>query len=198
MSKPEFEFDAVIRRESEGRGGMYVEFPFDAAEAFGTSGRIKVVCRFGEMEYRGSLLRMGTVCHIVGLRKDMAQALGKGEGDVVRVRLREDIEERNVEPHPLLASAIAADGELRAVYGALPFTREKEMNASPEGAKKERTRHCLAISLPSNACSLTPSLSFEEGEESGIGGTLGFRLLFIQRCQHHDTLVVHPVGVTGD
>lgn len=40
--------------------------------------------------YAGSLVNMGTGCHIIGIRKDIRQAIGKQPGDSVRVTIKED------------------------------------------------------------------------------------------------------------
>ncbi len=82
-----YEFDAVIQKV-EGIDGAYVEIPFDVRAEFGR-GRVPVDASFDGVEYRGSLVRMGTPCHILGLRKDIRARIGKGPGDTVHVSLRE-------------------------------------------------------------------------------------------------------------
>lgn len=39
--------------------------------------------------YDGSVVRMGTPCHIIGIRKEIRQAIGKQPGDTVHVTLME-------------------------------------------------------------------------------------------------------------
>ena len=82
-----YEFDAVIQKV-EGIDGAYVKIPFDVRAEFGR-GRVPVDASFDGVEYRGSLVRMGTSCHILGLRKDIRARIGKGPGDTVHVSLRE-------------------------------------------------------------------------------------------------------------
>jgi len=82
-----YEFDAVIRKVPE-LDGAYIEFPFDVRTEFGT-GRVKVHVTFDGVEYDGSLVRMGTPCHILGVRKDIRAAIGKQPGDSVHVIVRE-------------------------------------------------------------------------------------------------------------
>ncbi len=82
-----YEFDAVIQKV-EGIDGAYVEIPFDVRAEFGR-GRVPVDASFDGVEYRGSLVRMGTPCHILGLRKDIRARIGKGPGDTVHVSLKE-------------------------------------------------------------------------------------------------------------
>lgn len=82
-----YEFDAVIQKV-DGIDGAYVEIPFDVKQEFG-KGRVPVSAAFDGEPYDGSLVRMGTPCHILGLRKDIRKKIGKQPGDTVHVRLKE-------------------------------------------------------------------------------------------------------------
>lgn len=80
-------FEAVIRKVPE-LDGAYVEFPCDVRAEFGR-GRVKVRALFDGVPYDGSLVRMGTPGHILGLRKDIRARIGKQPGDRVTVVLWE-------------------------------------------------------------------------------------------------------------
>ncbi|RGR75276.1 DUF1905 domain-containing protein [Holdemania filiformis] len=82
-----YEFDAVIRKV-EGLDGAYIEFPWDVRTEFGR-GRAAVFAEFDGIPYQGSLVRMGTPGHILGIRKDIRAQIGKQPGDQVHVRLWE-------------------------------------------------------------------------------------------------------------
>lgn len=82
-----YSFEAVIIKV-DGIDGAYIEFPFDAKEEFG-KGRVPVEVTFDGVPYSGQLVRMGTPCHIVGMRKDIRAKIGKQAGDTVMVTLRE-------------------------------------------------------------------------------------------------------------
>lgn len=82
-----YQFDGEIKAVP-GLDGAYVEIPFDVREEFG-KGRVKVHATFDGVGYDGSLVRMGTPCHILGLRKDIRTRIGKQPGDTVAVRLQE-------------------------------------------------------------------------------------------------------------
>lgn len=84
-----FEFDAIIRAEEE-HGGAYVEIPFPVKETFGKA-RVPVHAEFDGAQYDGQLVKMGTPCHILGIRKDIRARIGKQPGDMVHVTLRERI-----------------------------------------------------------------------------------------------------------
>lgn len=87
MNDKIYEFDAEIKKVPD-IDGAYVEIPFDVREEFG-KGRVKVHALFDGVEYDGSLVRMKTPGHILGLRKDIRAMIGKQPGDMVHVVLKE-------------------------------------------------------------------------------------------------------------
>lgn len=93
-SEQRYEYDAVIHASEAGKGGAYVEFPYDLREEFG-KGRVKVSASFDGAAYEGSIVNMGltrpdgSVCYIIGVRKDIRSAIGKQPGDSVHVIIQE-------------------------------------------------------------------------------------------------------------
>lgn len=87
MNEKIYEFDAVIHKVPD-LDGAYVEFPYDVRAEFG-KGRVKVHATFDGYPYDGSLVRMGTECHIIGIRKDIRAAINKQPGDTIAVTIRE-------------------------------------------------------------------------------------------------------------
>lgn len=83
------EFEGVIRKVPN-IDGAYVEFPEDIKAKYG-KGRIKVHATFDGVPYDGSIVNMGvansdgSICYIIGIRKDIRKAIGKQPGDTVRV-----------------------------------------------------------------------------------------------------------------
>lgn len=82
-----YEFDAVIQKVPD-LDGAYIEFPYDVRAEFGR-GRVKVHATFDGAPYDGSLVRMGTAAHILGLRKDIRAKIGKQPGERVHVTVTE-------------------------------------------------------------------------------------------------------------
>jgi hypothetical protein len=80
-----YEFDAVIQKVPD-IDGAYVEIPFDVKEAFG-KGRVPVRATFDGHPYDGQAVRMGTPCHIIGIRTDIRAKIGQQPGDSVHVTL---------------------------------------------------------------------------------------------------------------
>ena len=87
--KKVFAFEAEIKKVPD-LDGAYIEIPFDIKERFG-KGRLKVRATFDGEPYSGSIVNMGvknangSVCYIIGIRKDIRAKIGKQVGDVVEV-----------------------------------------------------------------------------------------------------------------
>lgn len=81
------EFDAVLLKNPD-MDAAYVEIPFDMKEVFGKS-RVLVHATFDGEPYDGQAVKMGTLCHIIGVRKDIRAKIGKQPGDCIHVTLKE-------------------------------------------------------------------------------------------------------------
>ncbi len=93
MSEKIYEFESLIYSAGD-TGGAYVIFPYDIRKEFGR-GRVKVHAAFDGEPYDGSIVNMGvknedgSICYILGLRKDIRAKIGKQPGDQVRVTVTE-------------------------------------------------------------------------------------------------------------
>ena len=89
MSEKVYEFNAIIEAVPD-KGGAYVRFPYDIREEFG-KGRVKAEITFDGEPYCGSIVNMGvknedgSVCYIIGIRKEIRNKIGKQPGDMVLV-----------------------------------------------------------------------------------------------------------------
>ena len=75
-------------RKVEDIDGAYIEIPFDVKMEFG-KGRVPVTATFDGERYEGSIVRMKTPYHIIGIRKEIRAKIGKQSGDVVKVTIVE-------------------------------------------------------------------------------------------------------------
>lgn len=86
-------FDAVIEAVPN-KHGAYVRFPYDIKKEFG-KGRIKVHATFNGVDYDGSIVNMGvknvdgSICYIIGVRKDIQQKMNKYPGDMITITIQE-------------------------------------------------------------------------------------------------------------
>ena len=88
----EYKFESQIYASEVGKGGAYIIFPYDIREEFG-NGRVKVRATFDGVDYQGSIVNMGvknedgSICYILGIRKDIRKKIEKDIGDTVSVRV---------------------------------------------------------------------------------------------------------------
>ena len=93
MNSKLYKFNAIIDPDPD-KGGAYIRFPYDIRKEFGR-GRVKVHATFDGVPYDGSIVNMGvknedgSVCYIIGIRKDIREKIGKQPGDTVFVTIKE-------------------------------------------------------------------------------------------------------------
>jgi len=93
MTDKIYEFEAEIQKVPD-IDGAYVKFPYDIRKEFG-KGRVKVHAKFDDEPYNGSIVNMGiknedgSICYIIGIRKDIREKINKQAGDKVKVVIKE-------------------------------------------------------------------------------------------------------------
>lgn len=91
MNLKKYEFNAIIQKVP-GQDAAYIIFPYDIREEFG-AGRVKVSTTFDGEPYDGSIVNMGvkddngSVCYIIGVRKNIREKIGKQAGDEIKVTI---------------------------------------------------------------------------------------------------------------
>jgi hypothetical protein len=124
-----------------GMDAAYIVFPFDVKEMFGVKGQVKVKAVFDQaVVYRGSLAKMGTPCHLLGITKDIRNQLEKTFGDEVHVVIEQDTDERVVELPEDVSTLLAAHRNARKFFESLSYTDRKEYIRWIEMAKQAETR----------------------------------------------------------
>jgi uncharacterized protein YdeI (YjbR/CyaY-like superfamily) len=131
-------FSAVI--EDAGKGGAYVTVPFDVEKEYGKK-RVKVAATFDGEPYRGSLVRMGGLCHILGLQKAIRAKIGKSVGDTVAVTVEEDTARREVAIPRDLKKALMENTGAMETFSLLSYSHQKEYVQWIGEAKRVDTRH---------------------------------------------------------
>ena len=86
LNRDLIEFTAEIKKVPD-LDGAYAEVPFHVKAVYGKA-RVAVHATFDGEPYDGQLVKMGTPCHIIGIRKDIRARIGRQPGDKVRVTLK--------------------------------------------------------------------------------------------------------------
>lgn len=93
MNEKIYKFEAVIEPVPD-KGGAYIRIPFDIRSEFG-KGRVKVSATFNGIPYSGSIVNMGiknpdgSICYIIGVRKDIQKEMNRYPGDTITVTIQE-------------------------------------------------------------------------------------------------------------
>ena len=130
-------FRAVI--EDAGNGGAFVTIPFDVEQVFGKK-RVKIKATIAGEPYRGSLVRMGGTCHVLGIRKEIREKIGKTFGNEIEIVVEEDTEPREITAPPDMRKALKSDPQAEAFFKQLSYTHQKEYVRWIEEAKRDQTR----------------------------------------------------------
>jgi len=130
-------FTAVI--QNAGGGGAFVEVPFDVEAVFGSK-KPKVKAMIAGVPYRGTLVRMGSECHMLIILKGIREQIGKTFGDEVTVSVEPDTEPRVIEIPADLKKAFRSEKEAEGFFEKLSYTHQREYVTWITEAKKEETR----------------------------------------------------------
>ena len=130
-------FTATI--QNAGGGGAFVEVPFDVESVFGSK-KPKVRAMIEGVPYRGTLVRMGSECHMLIVLKGIREQIGKTFGDEVTITVESDTEPRVIEVPAELRKAFRVEKDAKAFFDKLSYTHQREYVTWINEAKREETR----------------------------------------------------------
>ena len=81
-------FKAKLQKSPAKGGWTFVVWP-ESARFFGTRGLVKVTGTIDGHPFKSSFMAMGDGRHKLGVKAEIREVIGKQEGDIVTVRLRE-------------------------------------------------------------------------------------------------------------
>jgi hypothetical protein len=123
-----------------GGGGVFILFPYEMQETFGTRGRVKVIATFDGIPYRGSLVNMGLENHVLIVLKAIRAQLGKGPGDILKLTIEVDEGLRAVTVPNDLQKALEENETAQTIFAGFSYSHQREYVLWIEDAKKEETR----------------------------------------------------------
>jgi hypothetical protein len=135
-------FTATI--QDAGGGGAFVEVPFDVEAGFGSK-KPKVKARIDGVPYRGTLVRMGTECHLLLILKSIRAQIGKTFGDTVEVSVELDTALRLVEVPAELKKLFKTEKEAKASFEKLSYSHQREYVQWINEAKRDETRQARLL-----------------------------------------------------
>jgi len=123
--------------QNENMDAGYIEIPFDVEKEYGEK-RVKIKALLNGIEYRGSIVRMATSCHILGIPKAIRNKMKVAFGDIIEVEIRKDVEDRIIVlPDDLKQRLNKKNLE---TFQKLSYSKQKKYVFSIENAKHISTR----------------------------------------------------------
>ncbi|HDK7137423.1 TPA: DUF1905 domain-containing protein [Clostridium botulinum] len=133
-----YTFEAEIKK-IEGKDATYVEIPFDVEKEFAAK-RVKVLVKFENEEYRGSIVNMGLSCYIIGITKEIRNKIDRTYGDTIKVELQKDEEERIVIVPEEFKVKLSNNKIANDFYESLSYSQKRKYIQWITSAKKEETK----------------------------------------------------------
>jgi len=115
----------------------FIEIPFGVEQEYGAK-RVKVKAILNGVEYRGSLVRMKTSCHILGIPKEIRNKIGANFGDTIKVELEKDEEDRVIALPDDFQQKLTKSNLI--TFQKLSYSRQKKYVLAIESAKSKNTR----------------------------------------------------------
>ncbi len=109
------------------QGGIYIDFPFDVNESFGRTGVIRTKVWFDGLFYRLSLLPRSDGANYYHIRKEIREALGKNEGDLLKVIVEPDHDPPQVELPEYLQWLLDDDPGMKNIFMKLSWSLKKQL-----------------------------------------------------------------------
>ena len=116
-----------------------LDVPASVSEAFGLRGHVPVVGAADGADFVATLVPVGGARHRLFLNGAIRDAIGKGVGDPVEIRIRLDGSDRTPETPADLQEALVEQGAA-AAWEALTPSRRKECLVWLADAKRQNTR----------------------------------------------------------
>lgn len=116
-----------------------MEIPFNVEKEFGSK-RPRIKALIEGIPYRGTLVRMGSECHMLLILKEIREQAGKTFGDEIKVIVEADVEPRVVQIPADLMKEFKKDKTAKENYDKLAYTHQKEYVKWIEESKKKETR----------------------------------------------------------
>lgn len=133
-----YKFEAEIKKHPD-KDATYIEVPLDVEKEFGAK-RVKVKVKFDYIDYRGSIVKMGLPCYMIGITKEIRNKISKNYGDIVSVELEKDEEERVIELPIEFKEKLDKNSKAYNFYESLSYSQKRKYFQWITSAKKEETK----------------------------------------------------------
>ena len=139
MTDFEQEFEAVLEADPH-TGDVFVVVPFSVAEVYGTKEELPVQTAIEGFPYQGELTPLGDGYHALVVPREVRRAVGKTVGDVLRVALLHDLNERVVKLPDDLSAGLTENAAASTFFKSLTKLEQRSYVRYLKGAKTAEIR----------------------------------------------------------
>lgn len=134
-----YKFESIIKKVLD-KDAAFIEIPFDAK-------RVKVKVKFDDIDYRGSIVRMGQECYMIGITKAIRNQMGKGAGDSIFVQVEKDEEVREVELPEDFKNELYENKEALKFYNSLSYSAKRKYFQWITSEKKKKKDYSCSFKV---------------------------------------------------
>jgi len=135
-----YSFEAQLKRPEGVGTWTYFDLPAAVAAGLNAKNRVRVKGTINEVPFRNSTLSHSNGTHYVIIKKEIREAAGVTQGDVARISLELDLNERTVTLPDDLNFFLENNSEMKAAFLKLSYSHQKEYVDWIEGARQATTR----------------------------------------------------------
>ncbi len=135
-----YSFEAVLVRPEGVGTWTFLSIPLEISQTFGSKGQVRVRGTINGYPFRSTALPMGDGTHYLVVGKEIREHIAATQGDMVKVWLELDTEERRAEVPEALKEAFASRPEAAAAFGKMTYSHQKEWINWIISAKQAETR----------------------------------------------------------
>ncbi len=133
-------FEAKLISTGPKGAWTYIDIPFDVQKVFGTRARVPVAGTINGFSFRNSVMPEGDGTHRMMVGKELLAGAKARPGDIVRVTLDRDDEERPVDVPLELAAALKKSKPAAAFFAGLTASQKNEYASWIASAKQAETK----------------------------------------------------------
>ena len=135
-----YSFEAVLVRPEGVGTWTFLNIPLEISSTFGSKGQVRVKGTVNGYPFRSTALPMGDGTHYLVVGKDIRDQIHASQGDMVKVVLELDTEERHVDIPDELRQALDKLPGAGEAFEKMTYSHQKEWVNWVTSAKQVETR----------------------------------------------------------
>ena len=143
-------FEAVLVRPEGVGTWTFLSIPLEVSATFSSKGQVRVKGTINGYPFRNTALPMGDGTHYLVVGKEIRDQIHAAQGDMVKVELELDHEERQVEVPDDLQQKLNSNPQARDIFEKMSYSHKKEyinwiVEAKQAATRQRRVEKAVAL-----------------------------------------------------